>query len=327
MKLLVNIVGQLRTWEHNYQDLGRFVGEVLTQLRVFGTDQPIFSAEVKADILVSHWDISYQIYPDYHAVDFIRAEDASTISRGVSYLRSLPFVGDVFLHSESYLQAEALFESLGFHLPEEHHFPSYLLFKAGLHKRKIEADHFRAYDLVLFLRPDVFYSTKNSVWRLPALPLAGDVYCHTRLLPLVIHGLPLPVFTDLIFLMCGETYNRFTKEVVYYYENYLRGRDFTSVHHEKSFFFGDRNLVARDLRNSLCTETVIVRPTLDQHAWQSQSSEERHLYLRELEALWTETKNENLRVQLSKNALVDDAVKKITEDNRRRIREALGVRN
>lgn len=297
MRLLVNIVGQLRTWEYSHQDLGHFIGEVVAKLRMAGTDQPVFSSDAKVDILVSYWDISYQIYPDYHTVDFIRAENASTVSGGVSYLRSLPFVENVFLHNESYQQAESLFQSLRFTLPEEHHFPSYLLFKAGLQKRRIEVEGNKTYDLVLFLRPDVLYVTRNSLSGLPSLPLDGDVYCLTKLLPLEIHGLALPVFTDLIFLMTGATYNRFTKEIVYYYENYLCGRDFTSVQHEKNFFFGDRNLIARDQRNSLCVDTVIVRPTLDAHLWRAQTAEERYQYLRELENSWTETKNENLQKQ------------------------------
>lgn len=325
MTVLVIIKGQLRTWDLNYKYIAQFIDVAMNKLNLSTYPAEGSLPPVRADILLSCWDLSYQVYPDCYSANFLTKEK-EIFTDEINEFKKSPLINEFYVHQENYLEASELFSNLKFELPEDYHFSCYLTYKTGLEKRRLEALNNKPYDLILEIRPDVYYSPTYSNVLLPKIPLFGEILSFDGAVLHTISGLLSTSINDLIFLMTGKTYDIFSKEIIFHYDHFIKKFGFTTVHFEKNLFLNKKNLIVQNLRHSLCHNPIIVRPTDSPSVITDEPNNEiqRSLRLKIRDEEWMQEKEKNLQIILSEQQNTFGAFLNYKKNqNRNKINEVL----
>ena len=260
MRMLVVIKGQLRTWDLNQKHLKTFIESFVENLTYINSDKK-FLENGKVDVLLSCWDVSYQIYPYPFSISDLKKE-SSNLETEIQSLKTSSAIANVFVFQQKFLNAHKIFSKLNFELDDEYHHQCYLTYKTGFVKRQIEVQNNFTYDYVLEIRPDVYYEPLAASYKIK-VPKFGEILSPTGNSIIDLDGMVSPSTIDLIFFMTGNTYNIFCKEIVFHYKNFSKKRFFSVSHIEKNLFYMANNFQINDLGFAFCSMFSILRPNVD----------------------------------------------------------------
>lgn len=321
MKTLIILKGQLRTWHEGKSLLKSYINELVKTLKLQNADQMFFPTK-KVDILVSCWDISYQLYPNHNQISYLYRE-LSDASKFREDFADCDAVDQVYFNKLNYLKVVDMFEKAGFWLDEEYHLQCYLTYQTGLTKRRIEAETKSDYDIVIELRPDVFYEYETSP-KILRRPNFGEILALHGNNVLEIHGIMSPMCQDLMFCVTGKTYNIFSKEILFHYRNKLQKKPYTTAHVEKNLFYMKNNFQVNGMNHGLASMAIIIRPTID---WNKLNQMKDYIqkvsYIRQVDDSWRGDKARALDFLIKQGLPLDEKCrieKKSRAENLEKIR-------
>ena len=270
MNTLIIVKGQLRTWSYNKLNIRKFINDVVVNTKKLDSKENFFETQ-KVDLLISCWDLSYQLYPDHSSISYLTKEKTD-FTADIEYFKSLKIINNVYINQINYLETHEYFKNINFELEEEYHLQCYLTYKTGLKKRIIELENNLKYDVILEIRPDVYYDfmVANKQVKVPGF---GEILTLHGNYIIDFMGMSSPVARDLIFYMNSDTYNIFSNEIIFHYNNFIKNKFYTTAHIEKNKFFEKNNFQVNDLMNAFCSEATIVRPNLNYELLENVKSE------------------------------------------------------
>lgn len=323
MRTLIIIKGQLRTWNINKLLLKSYIENVVNRTSLRHSEKKLFHGH-KIDILVSYWDVSYQLYPSPFSISYLERENLD-VKEVTSFFKGMDFVENIYFDRQSFLEADKFFKEKDFELEEEYHLQSYLTYKTGLYKRKIEADNAIIYDLILELRPDAYYEYETAS-KILKMPLFGEILSLHGNVVSDIHGMVSAMTEDLIFFMTGQTYNIFTKEIIFHYLNYSKKKFYSTAHVEKNLFYMENNFQVNDMSNGLCSLAFILRPTADSSHLNSLADNiERTAYVRKVDNDWRGVKELELDGLIKKGLDLEFMAAYIDSVKKENLRQILNI--
>lgn len=315
MKSLIIIKGQLRTWDYNKENIRDFIESVVKNTYLINNDEEFFTNQ-KVDVLLSCWDISYQLYPDPNEISYLQKEK-NNFTEDIEFLNKSEVIDKVYIAQHSMFQAREFFQNLNFELEEEYHLQCYLTYKTSLYKRQLEHQNNSEYDFVLEIRPDVFYENKFANKKIK-FPGFGEILSLNGNFTMNFFGIISAVAGDLIFCMNGKTHNIYSKELLFHYNRFLNNTYYSNAHVEKNLFFSANNLQVNDLRHAFCNAATVVRPNIDLVKLKSSNSKQDTVdHINYCDQQWRQTKEETIlkKISLGADYLMEEAARLKDENN------------